>query len=69
MCSLEHTHDSDPTPAIVSPIPTPTKLEPLVLIEVARSRPESFEVVRNRPESSGVVRSRPELSGVVWSSR
>ena len=23
MCSLESTHDSDPTPAIVSPIPTP----------------------------------------------
>ena len=70
-CSLERTHDSDPTPAIVSPISTPAKSEPLVLrgVGVVRSRPELFAVVRSRldAESSGVVRSRSESFGVVRS--
>ena len=30
MCFLKRTHDSDPTPTIVSPIPIPTEWEPLV---------------------------------------
>ena len=61
MCSLESIHDFDPTPAIVSSIPIPSK--PLVV----RSRLESSRVVRSRPESSGVVRSRLVSSGVVRS--
>ena len=50
MCSLERTYNSDPTPAIVSPIATPAKWQPPVPPEVgfARSRPESIGVDRNR---------------------
>ena len=49
----ERTYGSDPTPTIVSPIPTLAKLEPLVPLEVG--------VVgsRSRPDPSGVVQSRP----------
>ena len=74
-----NTQDSDPTPAIVTPIPS--KSEPQVPLGVgvvwnlsrlessgvARSRSESSGVLRSRWESSGVVRSRPKPSGVVWS--
>ena len=56
MCSLERTQDSDPTPTIVSPMPTPAKWEPLA--------PPEFRVVRSRPESFGVVRSHSESSRV-----
>ncbi|XP_041786235.1 uncharacterized protein LOC121601471 [Anopheles merus] len=58
---------------LCSPIPTPSKWEPLV--GVIRSRPESSGVVRSRLElsgvnrscsdSPGVVRSRPESLGVI----
>ena len=57
MCVLERTHGYDPIPAIFSPIPTPAKLEPLVLLGVVRGRMESTEVVRSlqKSESFGVV--------------
>ena len=66
MCSLERTHYSDPTPAIVSPIQTPGKSEPLVPSGdgVIRSRPESIGDVQSRSESFGVVRSRSESAEV-----
>ena len=62
MCSLERTKVSDPIPAVVIPIPTPVKWEPLVTSElsgVVWSHPESSGVVRNRSwsESTGAVRS------------
>ena len=42
VCSvLKRNHDSDPTPAIVSPIPTLAKVEPFV--------PPGVEVVRSWP--------------------
>ena len=37
VCSLERTHDLDPIPAVVCPILTPAKSEPLVLLRVVRS--------------------------------
>lgn len=51
-CSLEPTHDFDPTLAIVSAIPTSAKSESLV--------PPGNEVVwsRSRVEMAGVGRSR-----------
>ena len=69
MYRMERTHDSDPTPTIVSPIPTPAKWNHLIRPEsetsgVARSRLESSRVARSRPELPGVVRSRQELPGV-----
>ena len=74
VCSLERTHDSDPTPAIVSPRATPTKSESLVLRGVVM---ESSGVIQRHPESSGfiqkrlepftVVRNRLESFGVVGS--
>ena len=71
MCSLERTHVSDPTPAIVSSTPTPAKSEPLVAhgVGVIWSRSESFEVLRSRSQSPGVarIRSEPESSRVVRS--
>ena len=51
MCSLQRIHDSDPTPTIISPIPPPSKWEPLDPPGVVRSSLESFEVVRSRSES------------------
>ena len=59
MCSLERTYDSDPTPAIVSPIPTAAKWEPLVPLGVG--------VFRSRVECSADIRSRLKSSGVDWS--
>ena len=71
MCTLQGTYDSDPTPAIVSPIPTPEKSESLftprvvvvwvgvVRVGIVRSTESSSS------ESSGVVRSRLKSSVVV----
>ena len=56
MCSLERFHDSDPTPPIVSSVPTPAKREPLV--------PPGVAVVWSRPQLSGVVQSRAESTGI-----
>ena len=66
MCSLERTHDSDPTATIVSPTPAKWRVVP------SRPESESSGVVRSRPESSesfgvGVIRSRSELFWVVRS--
>ena len=70
MCSLERSHDFDPTSGIVSRIPTPLKSEPLVPpgVGVVQRRPESPGVVRSRLEleSSRVVQSGSESFGVVW---
>ena len=62
MCSLEHTHDSEPTPTIVSPSQSRPESS-----GAFRSRSESLEVVRSRSESFGVVRSRSESSGDIRS--
>ena len=71
---MERTHDSDPTPTIVSPIPTSKKWEPLVPAGVGALVLAEVGVVRNhgrpvqtRSESSRVIQSRPESSGVVRS--
>ena len=81
MCSLKCTQDSDPTPAIVTPIPS--KSEPQVPLGVGvvwnqsrlesfgvgivRSCPKSFRIFRSPPKSLGVrvVRSSPESFGVI----
>lgn len=55
MFSLERSQDSDPTLAVVSPIPTPEKSKPLV------PDSDSSGVVRNRSKSSesfGVYKKR-----------
>ena len=67
MCSLERTHASDLTLAIVSPIPIPAKFKPLGLpgVGVVWNRLEWFGVVRSRSESFGVFQSRPESSEVM----
>ena len=69
MCSSERTDDSDPTPAIVSPIPITSNSGPQVphRVGVVQSISESSGVVwsPSRPESSAVVWSRPESSGVI----
>ena len=74
MCSLEHIHDSNPTPAIVCRIGTTSSTRSrcrLVSFGVIWSHPKSSRVVRSLPESLGGVRSLPESesesSGVVWS--
>lgn len=78
MYALERSHDSDPTPAIFSPISTMENSEPLVLLGsrshsetsgVVCNRPKSYGVARRRPGSCGVIRSRPESCGVLrsWS--
>ena len=69
MYVLERSHDSDPTPAIFSPISTMENSEPLVLLEVGvvRSHSETSGVVWSRLESPGDVQSRAESSGVVQS--
>ena len=46
VCSLERTHDSDPTPAIFIAIPTPATNKPLVSVGVV-----GVGVVRNCRES------------------
>ena len=62
VCSLERTHDSDSTPAIVSSILTLAKSESLI-----RSRPELSRVIRVRldlettPDVSGLLRLRTTL--------
>ena len=62
--SLKRTYDSDPTPAMVSPILTTAKSEPVVppVVGVAWiwSGPESAKVGQSHLESAGVVRSRLE---------
>ena len=62
MWSLERIYDSDPTPAIVSPVSTAAKSEPLVPsgVGVSRSPLEFPVVVRSRPEYLEVAHIRPK---------
>ena len=57
MWYFERTHDTDPTPAIVRPIPTAAKSELIA--------PPGVGVVWRSPETSGVFQSRLKLPGVV----
>ena len=67
MCSQGRTHDSHPTPVIVSSIPTLVKSEPIVFRPVSVS--SSVEVVRSQsrpdPNSAGIrVKLKSESPGV-----